>query len=43
MLEFETMAAALEWYESDQYAPVKAIRQRTAMSDVVIVEGLPPA
>ncbi len=43
MLEFETMAAALQWYESDAYAPVKAIRQRTAISDVVIVEGLPPA
>jgi uncharacterized protein (DUF1330 family) len=43
MLEFETLAAALAWYESDEYAPAKTIRQRTAVSDVVIVEGLPPA
>ena len=41
ILEFDSMAAALEWYESDEYAPVKAIRERTARSDVLIVEGLP--
>jgi len=43
MLEFDSVAAALEWYESEEYAPVKAIRERTARSDVVIVEGLPSA
>jgi uncharacterized protein (DUF1330 family) len=42
MLEFDSVAAALEWYESDEYAPVKAIRERTARSEVVIVEGLTP-
>jgi uncharacterized protein (DUF1330 family) len=43
VLEFESVAAALEWYESDAYAPAKAIRERTTRSDAVIVEGLPPA
>jgi uncharacterized protein (DUF1330 family) len=43
MLEFESMAAAIAWYESDEYAPVRAIRERTARSDVLLVEGLPTA
>lgn len=42
VLEFDSVAAALEWYESDEYAPAKAIRKRTTTSDVVVVEGLPP-
>lgn len=40
VLEFESMAAARSWYESDDYAPAKAIRQRTTTSNVVLVEGL---
>lgn len=43
VLEFDSVTAALEWYESDEYAPVKAIRERTAKSDIVLVEGLPTA
>ena len=39
VLEFENMAAARAWYESDAYAPVKAIRQRTAATNVILVEG----
>ncbi|MBX9963245.1 MAG: DUF1330 domain-containing protein [Burkholderiales bacterium] len=40
VLEFESMAAARAWYHSDEYAPVKAIRQRTAATNVILVEGL---
>lgn len=40
VLEFESMAAARAWYDSDAYAPAKAIRQRTARSNIVVVEGL---
>lgn len=40
VLEFESMQAARDWYNSDSYAPAKAIRQRTAVTDVVLVEGL---
>jgi uncharacterized protein (DUF1330 family) len=39
LLEFDSMAAALAWYESDAYAPAKALRQRTAVSDVILMEG----
>lgn len=41
ILEFPTLAAAQAWYASDDYAPIRAIRERTAITDVVIVEGLP--
>lgn len=40
VLEFESMAAARAWYESDAYAPIKAIRQKTAATNVILVEGL---
>lgn len=40
MLEFDTLAEAQAWYESDAYAPARALRQRTAVSDVILVEGL---
>lgn len=40
LLEFDSMAAALAWYESDAYAPARALRQRTAVSDVILMEGV---
>jgi len=40
ILEFESMAAARAWYGSDAYAPVKAIRLRSAATNVILVEGL---
>lgn len=40
VLEFESMAAARAWYESDAYAPVRAIRQKTAATNVILVEGM---
>jgi uncharacterized protein (DUF1330 family) len=40
ILEFPSMAAARAWYESEAYAPVKAIRLKTALTSVVLVEGL---
>jgi uncharacterized protein (DUF1330 family) len=40
VLEFDSMAAARAWYDSDAYAPARAIRQRTASSNAVLVEGL---
>jgi uncharacterized protein (DUF1330 family) len=40
VLEFASMAAARAWYESDTYAPIKAIRQKTAATNVILVEGM---
>lgn len=39
MLEFPSMDAAREWYHGDAYAEAKALRQRTATCNVVLVEG----
>jgi len=39
VLEFSSVEQAKRWYVSDEYRPAKAIRQRTAVSSVVIVEG----
>jgi uncharacterized protein (DUF1330 family) len=41
LLEFPTADAAKQWYESDDYAPAKALRQATSTGDLVMVEGLP--
>ena len=40
VLEFESTARAREWWDSEQYRPVKAIRQRTARSKLLLLEGV---
>ncbi|MEO8039162.1 MAG: DUF1330 domain-containing protein [Betaproteobacteria bacterium] len=40
VLEFESMAAARAWYHSDAYAPARALRQRSAATNAILVEGL---
>lgn len=39
ILEFPTVERAKEWWNSDLYAPAKAIRQRNATSKMIVVEG----
>ncbi len=40
LLEFPTMARAREWFASPEYAPLIALRQRTARTKLVFAEGL---
>lgn len=40
MLEFDSREAALAWYESDSYAPIRALRHRSARTDVILVDGV---
>jgi uncharacterized protein (DUF1330 family) len=40
MLEFPTVALAKAWWASEEYAPAKALRQRTASSKMIVVEGV---
>jgi uncharacterized protein (DUF1330 family) len=40
VLEFPTMARAKQWYDSKEYAPLKAMRMKAARTDVTFVEGL---
>lgn len=39
VLEFPTVERAKEWWASDEYAPAKAIRQRSALTNMIVVEG----
>ena len=39
VLEFESVARAKEWYNSEEYAPALAIRLKAAETSMVIVEG----
>ena len=34
------MAAAREWYESEDYAPLKALRRSASDTNIILVEGL---
>jgi len=40
ILEFPTLEAAQKWHASEDYAPAKAIRQRHARTEMLVVEGL---
>ncbi|MHB8629734.1 MAG: DUF1330 domain-containing protein [Aggregatilineales bacterium] len=40
VLKFESVARAKQWLESEEYGPVKAIRHRSAMTNMIIVEGV---
>ncbi len=42
VLEFPDLAAAKAWHGSAAYAPLKAMRERSAHSKSVIVEGAAP-
>ncbi len=39
MIEFPTMELAKAWWASEEYAPAKALRQRTAHNKMIVVEG----
>lgn len=40
VVEFESMEQARKWWASPEYAPVKALRHRTASSRMIVVEGV---
>ena len=39
VLEFPTKELAKQWWSSEEYAPAKALRQRTASTKMILVEG----
>lgn len=39
VLEFPTLEQAKGWWASEEYAPAKALRQRTAHTKMIMVEG----
>lgn len=40
ILEFPSMAQARRWYDSPEYTPARAIRQRASKSKLIFAEGL---
>ena len=40
VLEFPEMAALKAWYDSPEYAPIKRIRENSAKSRLIALEGL---
>ena len=40
MLEFSSVAQAKAWWASEQYRDAKALRQRTAKTEMIVVEGI---
>jgi uncharacterized protein (DUF1330 family) len=48
IVEFPDMASLMAWYDSPEYAPLKAIRERCATTRIIALEGVaavrwPPA
>ena len=40
IIEFESMEKAREWYNSPEYSAIKELRQDSAQSSLVMVEGV---
>jgi len=40
ILEFPDRAAAKAWWSSQEYATLKALRQRSARTELVVVDGI---
>ena len=40
LLEFPSLDRLREWYRSKEYAPLIALRQRAARTNVILVEGV---
>lgn len=41
ILEFPSVADAQRWWSSNEYAAAKRLRQETATTSMIVVEGLP--
>ena len=39
ILEFDSVEQAKKWWNSPEYAPAKAMRQRSAKTEMLVVEG----
>ena len=40
VLEFPSVARARQWWTSEEYSAAKALRQRTATTQMIVVEGI---
>lgn len=42
VIEFESIEKAKAWYNSEEYTELRKIRQRSARTDVYLIEGMAP-
>jgi uncharacterized protein (DUF1330 family) len=40
VIEFPDAATARGWYESEDYAPLRALRRRASDTEIILVEGV---
>jgi len=40
ILQFDSLERAKEWWSSKEYGPAKQVRQRTARTNMIVVEGV---
>jgi uncharacterized protein (DUF1330 family) len=40
VLEFPSMAQLKTWWDSPEYVPLRAIRERTTRSNIIVTEGV---
>ncbi|MER9235725.1 DUF1330 domain-containing protein [Mesorhizobium sp. M0622] len=43
IVEFPDMASLMAWYDSPEYGRLKAIRERSAKTRIIALEGMMPA
>ena len=43
ILEFPSVEQARAWADSPEYAPAKRLRQLASKSNLIVIEGVPPA
>lgn len=43
ILEFESMERVRQWWASDEYGTLKALRRSASVGNIMLVEGLSPA
>lgn len=43
ILEFPSLAQAKAWLDSPEYAPARRLRQQASRSNIIVVDGAPPA
>jgi uncharacterized protein (DUF1330 family) len=43
ILEFPSLEQAKAWVNSQEYAPARRLRQQASRSNIIVVDGVPPA
>ena len=40
VIKFANYEAAIKWYDSEEYAPVRKIREKNSEGNIIVIEGL---